>query len=405
MREQEKLPEHAGMTERERRHTLAACALLTIGLGISYSWSVFVTPLSEVYGCTSGQASIAYTMTNILCPVSMLVSGLLLPKTGEKKLLRAASFLALVGLLLLGAWPGLGNLYLCYGLIAGFGTSTLYGIVATFGPKIYPERSGMATGVIVTGLGIGMLLIPIVSQALLNRISIIATIRILGIALFILAQISLIFMKEPPAASPEKAGGGSWKDIFRTPSYYLLLLIMFGGATTGLLLVSQTAVIGAQRIGMTAEAAAGAVSVVAVANTAGRFVWGSLSDYLGRYKTLGLEMAFSACMLAVLCGTKEGTVVRFLISAAGVGFAYGGFMSMLPPLCHESLGQTDSTFKFGAVYVGFAAGGFIGPMLPSWFGNEHTVAFITAAVINIICIVFVVLLNRQGKRTQKEERT
>ncbi len=391
------------MTEKEKRLTLMGCAILTIGLGISYSWSVFVTPFSAAYGCTSGQASIAYTMTHILCPISMIVSGILIPKAGEKRLLRIASLMVLVGLLLLGTWPGVSNLYLCYGLISGFGIATLYGIVATFGPKIYPARSGMATGVIVTGLGIGMLLIPVISQALLEKRSIFATLRILGILLFVLTQISLPFIKEPPktAAGGRKEGtpeaGDSWREIFRMPAFYLLLILMFGGASSGLLLVGHTAVIGRERIGMTAVAAAGAVSVVAIANTVGRFVWGTLSDYLGRFRTLALNLGFSAFMWCLFCKTGANKVSFFLIVVAGIGFAYGGFMSMLPPLCHENLGERDSTFKFGAVYFGFAIGGFVGPMLPAWLGGSYTIVFLSAAVIDLACIAIVWLLYRERR--------
>ena len=356
-------------------------------------------PICDYYGCTANQATIAYTLTNILCPVSMVISGFLIPKLGEKRLLRWASFLVLVGAILFGAWNSLFNLYVSYGLLMGFGTSTLYGIVATFGPKLFPQRSGMATGIIVTGLGVGMLIIPIISRLLLDRISIVLTIKILGCFLFALAQLSLTFMLPLPQEKVRRGESivSSWATIFRTPCFDLLMVIMFGGVTSGLMLVSHTAVIASQRIGLNPAASAAAVSVVAIANIAGRFFWGSVSDKLNRFLTLALNFVFSGLMMALLILSNQGNVVLFYLGAAGVGFAYGGFMSVLPPLCSDILGRENITLEFGAVYIGFAAGGFFGPMLSNLYGGTFEYAFGTAIIVDLMCVGILALLSQLFK--------
>lgn len=391
------------LTESQKRRTLAACAVLTVGLGITYSWSILVTPISEYYECTIGQASIAYTINNILCPVSMVISGLLLRTQSERRMLRIASVLALLGFLLFGAWNNLSNLYICFGLMSGFGMSTVYGIVVTFGPKLFPEKSGLATGVIVTGLGIGMLVIPIIAQCLLQIISITTTMRILGVFFFVLVQACVVIMSDLPKTSfssmqnglvSDKDNNYYWAEIFTKPVFYILFLLMFTGATSGLLLVSNSAVIATVRFGMNTALATATVSVIAIANTIGRLTWGWLSDLLGRYRTLCINFLFSALMMITIAFIPDSIIPGFIAAAAGSGFAYGGFMSILPPMCSETLGSSDTTFKFGAVYVGFALGGFIGPLLPSWLNSSYVQPFFIIAFLELLGIGLVLLLKK-----------
>ena len=380
------------ITTAKRWQSLLACAIISMGIGISYSWSVFAVPLAEYFGINMTQASLTYTINSFTTPVVMILSGLVLPKFGSKPLMRAGGVILLIGFMIVGAWKSLFNLYVFYGIFSSTGMSIIYGIVTTEGAKIFPARRGMATGIILAGLGVGMIIVPMVTEWMLNFCSILTTLKILGVGFFILVEVFTFFVTPMPEIPDDQrnapADTRKWTWIFRTPIYYVLLLMLCTGVTSGLMITSQTAVIGSQVVGMSTKLAAYSVSFVALANTIGRFVWGSLSDKLGRIKTLAINFVFSACMLVLLTFISSGTTAIFIAGVMGIGFSYGGFMSIMPPLSSEAFGPKDSTLKFAFVYIGFAGGGFLGPMLSSLLGDVR-IAFIGAAIISCIGLVLV----------------
>jgi len=342
----------------------------------------------------------------------MVISGLLLPRTGEKLLLRGGALLVLIGFWIIGRSGRLWELYLFFGLFGGYGMATVYGISATLGPRIFPRKSGMATGIVVAGLGVGMMLIPVAAQRLIDSCGVIITMHVLGSIFFCLVMLGTLLMKPLPRAGAIKGGrqlAGIWKGVLKNPATYLLMFMMAGGVTSGLMIVSQTAVMAREHIGMDAAVSAYCVSIVAAANTLGRFFWGALSDRLGRFRALIVNFAFSAAMMLLLTLSGAGRAAVFLAGACGVGFAYGGFMSILPPLSSECLGPENNTFKFGVVYIGFAAGGFIGPMMKSLLGGTYSRSFVVAAGISVVCLGVTWALSRldrddRMKKAAAEER-
>ena len=85
--------------------------------------------------------------------------------------------------------------------------------------------------------------------------------------------------------------------MLQNPLFYIIISMFFVGAFSGLMIASQASPIGQSMFGLSAGTAALYVSLYSIANSSGRFIWGSLSDKIGRSKTL--LIIYSVIVLAL----------------------------------------------------------------------------------------------------------
>lgn len=84
--------------EKKSRFLIAISGfLITLLLGVLYSWGVFVNPLEQEFGWTRAQATLPYTIASIVFAVGMIVAGFIQDRKGPR-------FVAFLG----GLFSGLG---------------------------------------------------------------------------------------------------------------------------------------------------------------------------------------------------------------------------------------------------------------------------------------------------------
>jgi len=64
--------------------------------------------------------------------------------------------------------------------------------------KWFPDKRGLVTGIIVSALGFGGLLLTPVAETLINRYGVLNTFSILGIVFFVVNLIGAFFIINPP---------------------------------------------------------------------------------------------------------------------------------------------------------------------------------------------------------------
>ena len=116
--------------------------------------------------------------------------------------------------------------------------------------------------------------------------------------------------------------------MLQSPLFYIIISMFFVGAFSGLMIASQASPIGQSMFGLSAGTAALYVSLYSIANSSGRFIWGSLSDKIGRSQTL--LIIYSVIVLALFSLT---------IIPGQLGFTLGilGLVSALVVLWESSL--------------------------------------------------------------------
>jgi hypothetical protein len=89
---------------------------------------------------------------------------------------------------------------------------------------------------------------------------------------------------EPPAPSTDdhhSAGGLSMKAAVKTRQFWFLWFMFFINITAGISILSQLSAIFQELFGKTSSEAAGWISLISLANMIGRFLWATVSDWIG----------------------------------------------------------------------------------------------------------------------------
>ena len=138
------------------------CTLLQICFGTVYAWSFFQSLLVSQLGWTFLDTAWAFSIAIFSLGISAAWAGQALPRLGPRKLATAGSVMFAGGYVIAGLALHLGTLwlfYLGYGVIGGAGIGLGYVTPVATVAKWFPDRKGLATGIVVMGFGLGAFLL------------------------------------------------------------------------------------------------------------------------------------------------------------------------------------------------------------------------------------------------------
>ena len=304
--------------QKRRWICLAAALVICVCAGFGYAWSVLQNPIVAAHGWPEGQVSLAYTVTVVCSTMAPLFFGGLIRRISTRMCIALGAVLFGGGLFLTGAMTQLWQLFLFYGILSGLGCGFIYPSMMAYVVRLFPDRSGLASGLGTAAYGSGAILWAPTSAVLMNTFSLAWAFRILGILFLAVILAASLLLAEPPeglwealcpsserTASPEE-GGLCRKQMVRTPAFYLIAATFTCGLIAGVIVISQASPILQATLSYRAERAAVFVSVFAACNMAGRFVWGSLSDKVGIRNTMAAVFVLCiASMLLLTVGEQD----------------------------------------------------------------------------------------------------
>ena len=244
-----------------------------------------------------------------------------------------------------------------FGVLGGVGTSLIFTpAVSAIGHWFYVKRAN-ATGIAAAGGSVGGIIFPLMLQQLFPQVGWAWSSRVLGfIFIGLLAMANLLIRSR----LPPKPGGSVLPDftIFRDIPFLMCTLgtffLEYGLFVPITYLASYTL-----RTGATSDAFA--YQIIAIFNAGsslGRWLPGYFADFLGRYNTMLVMVAF--CMLSSAAlwlpatilsedsGTSSAVIEGLLITYCVImGFASGSNIS-LTPVC---VGMLCDTQEYGRYYA------------------------------------------------------
>lgn len=404
------------MKQTNRWVLLVFSIMANLSIGSAYAWSVFAKPLMKQFGWTSPQVSIAFTLSLGLVPIAMIIAGRISDKIGPRWVIFGGGIIFGSGIFLASFTSSLTTLYLSYGLIGGLGIGTIYGTTIPNTTKWFPDRRGLAGGLIAGGFGIGSVIFGPLSAQLISSMGVLNTFRLEGILYVVVVVIASFFITAPPAgykpagwnppvASPTAPGAVvdmAPSQMLKTSRFYILFLMYVMACFAGLMIIGHASPIGQEVVGLSAAVAAGAVAFLSLANTTGRVFWGAVSDKLGRYNTLLLMYTTSG--LSMLLLSTASTYWTYVIGIMGVALAFGGFFGIFPSITAENFGTKNLGNNYGVLFISYGIAAVFAPMLAAFVkqstgGYNFAFAFATgAAVAGILLTLFI---KSQVKKQQK----
>jgi len=367
-----------GMKAETGRWTFVLLGLLmNICLGAVYAFSVFKTPLRDLWGITATQSGLPFMIFLAMFAVFMALAGGLVSKWGPRKTGLLGGVLVGAGWILAGFASNITWLTLFYGVIGGAGVGIIYGCPIAVSAKWFPDKKGLAVGLTVMGFGLSALIMaPLMRSMIANPgIGALRTFTYLGIAFLAILMLLSLPLRNPrqgwmPAGWSPKKGVASSGSIdldrgrmVRTGSFYALWTTYTIGCLAGLMAIGISSPVGEEVARLTPSVAALSVSVFAIFNGLGRPVFGWLTDKLTpRYAAaLSFVLILAASALIYLWGA--GSTVIYFISFIVLWANLGGWLAIAPTATATLFGPSHYAKNYGLVFTSYGVGALLGNTL------------------------------------------
>lgn len=279
-------------------------------------------------------------------------------------------------------------LYLFYGAIGGIGLGTGYITPVSTLVKWFPRHRGFATGLAIMGFGFAALIAGPAMRYLVDRFGLTENFLILAAAYALVMILSASYIRPPrkgeiPMLLEEvleeeirkdgektaQAKGLTRKEAMHTWKWYVLWWIFFTNITCGIGLLAVASPMAQEIIGMSAAEAASLVGIIGIVNGAGRILWASVSDWIGRGVTYMIFFAFEVFAFYALAHVSDALLFEILVLA--VISCYGGGFSCMPAFLSDLFGVKQLASIHGSILTAWGMAGVAGPLLLS-FMKETT---------------------------------
>lgn len=360
---------------KSRWLVVVGALIIQICLGAIYSWSVFVNPLKEVFDYTTTQTQIIFSLALATFALVMIFAGSLQDRRGPRIVATLGGVVLGAGYLLASLTDGQFSLIaLTVGVIGGAGIGLAYVCPIAACVKWFPDKRGMVTGLAVAGFGAGAWLFAKIASGFIDSYGLLTSFKYLGVIFMLSVVVGAQLLRNPPAGwqpegwrPPESQFKVSvvedfaWQDMIKLKQFWMLWIMFVFGAAAGLLVIGILNPYGIHS-GLSAAAAANAVGVLALFNGAGRIVWGTASDKIGRKNALTLMFLLQGVMMLALINMGS-TEMTLSIAAAWVGFNFGGNLALFPSTTADFFGTKNVGINYGLMFTAYGVAGIVGPIL------------------------------------------
>ncbi len=369
------------------------CTTLQVCFGTVYAWSFFQTILVHQVGWTHTETAWAFSIAIFSLGVSAAWAGNMLPKMGPRKLALIGSFLFSIGYLVAGLALHLDFIplfYLGYGVIGGVGIGLGYVTPVATIAKWFPDRKGLATGIVVMGFGIGAFLLS-------KGLAPLLIVRTAGALPLVFVWLGVIFalilipcslaLSDPPA-SIRLAGSTtdpgevdepqSVRTYLSTTQFVFMWIVFFFNIAAGISVISFQSEILQEIWGLAdrniepttlAEYGATLIAVSSICNGLGRLFWGLLSDRFGRVAIFRVLLASQMLVFGILMTETNPWVFSALVCY--VLLCFGGGFATMPSFVLDVFGTRKMSTIYGAVLTAWAAAGITGPLYVGYLKDMY----------------------------------
>ncbi|WP_111746082.1 L-lactate MFS transporter [Salinisphaera orenii] len=377
------------------RWLIPPCALcMHLSIGQVYAFSVFNEPMTRLIGVSESAPqdwSLAtlgwiFSLAIFVLGVTSAILGGWSERAGPRKTMLAAGVSWALGFLISALGVSVHSLvltYLGYGLFGGIGLGLAYISPVKTLILWFPDRPGLATGMAIMGFGGGAMIGSPLAVGLMDfysgpmSVGVAPTFVTMGLIYFVFMMIGAIFVRVPPAGwrpagyTPpttstklQTTENVDHRVAHKTPQFWLVWFVLFLNVTAGIGILGQASVMAQEMVGITATAAAGFVGLISLFNMGGRFVWASISDYIGRKYTYSTFFILGIVLyMLVPHVASAGITALFVLFVLIIISMYGGGFATVPAYLRDLFGPSHVGAIHGKLLTAWSAAGIAGPVL------------------------------------------
>lgn len=397
--------------KRKRYVYLFASAISFLVLGLVYGWSLFATPLAEIYGWEMS----AVKMTFTFCMMAFCVGGLIGVKVLKTLGLRGAILLAAC-LLVCGfggtallAPQGIWALWICYGVLIGCGTGLGYNVTIASITPWFPDKSGFASGVMFAGFGLGSITLGTLTRGIIGTAGITVAFAVVAVTSGVVMVLLSLLLKRAPeniadilgvTAKKTKTAPDAEADqrhLFKDPAfytYYLWAIIILGAGLT----MIGTSMQGAVELGVAETFAATLTGIIPIVNGFSGFSMGVVYDKLGLRKCMILVGGIGFVGLAMLATSfQTGASVVYIVGCLVLVVAYGSVAPLAAGFARERYGNARYPRHLAIVNTDIAGGSAFQQAVSSACAGASPAVYIALTVFGGVALLTSIIHSRITK--------
>ena len=164
-------------------------------------------------------------------------------------------------------------------------------------------------------------------------------------------------------------------EAIQTAQFFLLWGILFINVTAGIGILAQASPMMQDMFHRTPLQAAAVVSLISIFNASGRFLWASVSDYIGRRNTYTIFFVVQFVLFLLIPRlAASGNWGVFEASLFIVFTMYGGGFATIPAFLADIFGPDNVGAIHGALLTAWSAAAVAGPVIITELSNRAKAA-------------------------------
>jgi MFS family permease len=393
-----------------------AFAVMFVTFGAAYSYSAFFASLQQAFAASRGDIALSFSIAVPLYYLVGAISGPLADRFGSRAMCLIGVAAAGAGLMLAATATALWQVYVGFGLGLGLGIGFSFVPSIAAVQRWYVRRRGFASGIALSGIGFGTLVMPPVAAGLVAWMDWRSAWAVLGLAILIVGGAAALCIDNAPerhgalpdggviglgtATSTGLAAGLSLREAVTSRTFmllYLSLVVIWIGASIPFVHLVPYA----EDIGLSHGTAVTIFGLVGIGSIAGRFLLGRAADRIGL--RLLLSAVFGGIALMQLWWLASTSAWQLATFAFIFGICYGGFVALYPAITVDYFGGRHAGGIIGVLYTGGAAGSFLGPKLAGdafdRFGS-YSIPIAIGAACALLAVLFIFAAPEPPKPTE-----
>jgi len=389
----------------------AAFVITFVGFGSAYTFSSFLESLQYEFGASRGSVSLVFSLAGFLYFIFGIVSAPLADRYGVKVLSAIGMILVGAGLILAGQAQSVIQVYIAYSIGIGLGVGSAYVPALGAVQRWFVRRRGFASGLAVSGIGVGTLVLPPFATWLISYVGWRNAYTTLGIIAIVLGVLAALLMEDDPARRGQQPDGAhsapasqvhspqsgmSVGQAIRTRRFIKLYLASLIGAL-GVFVPFVHLTPFAIDHGVSATIAVWLLGVIGIGSTVSRFFLGGIADRMGRewfLVVMYIGMAASFAIWAI-----SSSFYPLALFAIVFGLFYGGWVAILPAVVADMFGARQAGRIIGVLYTSVAIGTLIGPSAAGFtydVSHSYLIPIAVSVASNIIAAIVIAMAAYQA---------
>jgi predicted MFS family arabinose efflux permease len=357
---------------------------------VPYTFSLFLNPLHAAFGWKREAIGGTFALAAMTVALVSPGIGLLLDRFPPRRIVLPSIMifaLALASLSRVG--PDIRQFYFTFFVLGLVANGTAQFAYARTVLSWFHKRRGLALALVLTGSGVGSILIPPMVQWAIAHHGWRSAYLLLGaIALLGLPLTALLVRNRPDTIVVHEdhlSGDGMTvaAAIRSAPFWILACIIMLSAFSENGLVTNLAAILTEHRV--SAASAALALSVRGGSGIIGRLCVGFLIDRLSPQRIQTFVLLLSAVGTLILAFADTSPVA--LIGAAVLGVGLGSEADVAPYLLAHYFGRRHFSVLYGLTWTAYAIGGATGPMaIGRWY--DRAGLYQPRYIVYLACVAF-----------------